>query len=123
MGVVGQIWRGGVSCGRRWGGRAGGRIGEGLRSGDLTGAELGAFAPTVIKGMEAIRKLVYAFYDEGFNFGEFLRAHPDQRDNLVSLLIGDVFRDEVYEIFKPMGRMCKLPESSAGPIRDAVRRD
>ena len=123
MGFVDPIYSSGVFLALKSGELAAERIDEGLRSGDLTGAQLGAFAPTVIKGMEAIRKLVYAFYDEGFNFGEFLRAHPDQRDNLVSLLIGDVFRDEVYEIFKPMGRMCKLPESSAGPIRDAVRRD
>ena len=61
-------------------------------------------------GMQSIRQLVYAFYTKGFSFGKFMRQHPDFKKNLVDLLIGNVFYDEVDEIFGPMGKMVELPE-------------
>ena len=62
--------------------------------------------------MEAIRKLVYAFYTKEFSFAKFLKRFPDCRDEIVNILIGNVFRDEVNGIFKPMAEMCELPEAS-----------
>jgi len=61
--------------------------------------------------MQAIRKLVYAYYTRGFSFGQFMRAHPQYKKNLVDLLIGDVFRPEVNAIFEPMSKQVPLPEA------------
>mgnify|MGYP003574612342 CR=1 FL=1 len=59
--------------------------------------------------MESIRKLVYAFYDPGFNFGKFLRAHLECRQGVVDILSGNMYRTDVTGIFKPMAEMCQLP--------------
>ncbi len=67
------------------------------------------------KDFQAIRKLVYAFYSPGFSFGKFARANPGYHDHLVRLLIGDVFNDEVGDIFEPMKEWITPSESAAMP--------
>ncbi len=39
-----------------------------------------------------------------------MRQHPDQRKNLVDLLIGDVFKDGVGDIFQLMGQAIPLSD-------------
>ena len=56
-----------------------------------------------------MRKLVYAFYNEGFSFAGFLRKNPDQRVNLISLLMGDVFKEGVDDIYGPMAEFADIP--------------
>jgi flavin-dependent dehydrogenase len=87
---------------------------EGLAKGDTSGRQLGSWGPRLCRGMEAIRKIVYAFYTEGFSFGQFRKQHPEYDRHITSLLIGDVFRDEsVFDVFGPLGRMVPLPEENA----------
>ena len=43
--------------------------------------------------LDQFRQLVLAFYNETFNFGAFIRAHPDLRPRLVDALVGNVFAD------------------------------
>jgi flavin-dependent dehydrogenase len=73
-----------------------------LERGDFSAAQLGRWAPKFFKGFNSIRKLVYAFYTPEFSFGQFIRQHPDQKKNLVDLLVGNVFGDAVDEIFSRM---------------------
>ena len=61
-------------------------------------------------GMHAMRKLVYAFYTKDFSFGQFMRRFPQLKKNLVDLLIGDVFKPEVNQIFDTMSREIPLPD-------------
>jgi flavin-dependent dehydrogenase len=85
-------------------------IHEALSAGDCSGRRLGRWGRDFYDGMQSIRRLVYAFYTRGFSFGQFNRSHPEFKQNLVQLLIGDVFRPEVNAIFDVMGRWCSLPE-------------
>jgi len=78
---------------------------------DFSAERLGRHGERYVEGMEAMRKLVYAYYDERFSFGEFLERYPDCRDDLVNLLIGNVFRKRVDGLFASMGEMCELPEA------------
>jgi flavin-dependent dehydrogenase len=80
-----------------------------LKADDTSAARLGVFGDELAGGTEAIRKLVYAFYDNDFSFGRFLTAHPECRQGVVDILSGDVFKDSVHEIFAPMAQMCDLP--------------
>lgn len=80
-----------------------------LAAGDTSAKRLGAWGGDFYAGLQAIRKMVYAFYSPGFSFGKFVKAHPERKDNVTEVLIGDVFRPEVHELFKPMGEMCRLP--------------
>ena len=86
-------------------------IHEAFETGDFSGRRLGAWGPDFYAGVQAIRKLVYAFYAQGFSFGDFNRRHPECRKTLVDLLIGDVFRPEVNSLFPILGRYCPLPEA------------
>ena len=43
-----------------------------------------------------------SLYDRSFSFGRFSRDFPQYRDHIVRLLIGDVFNDEVGEVFTVM---------------------
>lgn len=80
-----------------------------LRADDPSAKRLGCWGPLFYTGVQNIRKLVYAFYEKDFSFGQFSRAHPECRKNLVDLLIGDVFRSDSGAIFETMGRHVTLP--------------
>ena len=56
-----------------------------------------------------MRKLVYAFYNEGFSFSGFLRKYPDERVHIINLLIGDVFREGVDSVYGPMSEFADIP--------------
>ena len=66
---------------------------------------------TQATGMEAMRKLVYAFYTPDFSFANFVRSHPEHRDRLVDLLTGNVFKKGVTDIFEDMKGFIELPEA------------
>ena len=71
--------------------------------------QLGSFGPTFVDGMEAFRKLVYAFYTKEFSFARFLSQYPEHQGGIVDILSGDVFRKDVTHIFPAMAEMCPLP--------------
>ena len=76
---------------------------------DFSAARLGRHGVQYVAAMESLRKLVYAYYDESFSIGDFLRRHPQFRGHVVNLLIGNVFRMPVDSLFEAMGRECALP--------------
>ena len=76
---------------------------------DFSAARLGQSQEKLDKGIESMRKLVYAFYNEGFSFSQFLRKYPEQRVNIITLLMGNVFKDGVDEIYGPMADFAVIP--------------
>jgi hypothetical protein len=86
-------------------------IHEALRTNDTSAARLSTWGDEIAAGMSAIRKLVYAFYTKDFSFGKFIRENPNFKKNLVDLLIGNVFYDNVGDIFDVMGKTVPLPDS------------
>jgi flavin-dependent dehydrogenase len=86
-------------------------ITEGLRTGDLSGAQLGKWGDELAGGMSTIRKLVYAFYTPEFSFGRFVKAYPHHKDDVTALLVGDIFRPDADDLFMPMKTMAPIPES------------
>ena len=84
-------------------------INEAFEANDFSGERLGSFEQEYVAGMESMRKLVHAFYSRDFNFGKFLRAHPECRQGIVDILSGNVYRTDVTGIFKPMAEMCNIP--------------
>lgn len=82
-----------------------------LTEGDLSGERLGRHGPSVCRGMQLIRQLVYSFYNPNFSFGAFNRDHPQHHDQVVRLLIGDVFdKDDFDEVFDRIRERVPLPE-------------
>ena len=111
FGFLDPIYSSGVFLALKSGEMAADAIVEAFEKNDFSGRQLGKFGSEYVSGMEAIRKLVYAFYTKKFSFAKFLKRFPDCRDEIVNILIGNVFRDEVNGIFKPMAEMCELPEA------------
>ena len=82
---------------------------EAFEKADFSESQLGSFGPAFVDGMEAFRKLVYAFYTKEFSFARFLSEYPEHLGGIVDILSGDVFRRDVTHIFPAMAEMCPLP--------------
>lgn len=80
-----------------------------LIAGDTSGARFEQYGATLCRGIENMRKLVYAFYDENFSFGKMIKAHPEQRGKLTDCLIGDVFELDFTELHGAMRQFAELP--------------
>src|SRR5215467_6111027 len=76
---------------------------------DFSAERLGQSQLKLDQGIESMRKLVHAFYSEGFSFSKFLQKYPEQRVNIINLLIGDVFKENVDEIYGPMSEFAEIP--------------
>ena len=111
FGFLDPIYSSGVFLALKSGEMAADAIVEALNAQDTGPARLGQWGSELNDGMQAIRKLVYAFYTRGFSFGQFIRENPQFKGNLVDLLVGDVFRPEVCDIFKVMGDKIPLPDA------------
>ncbi len=71
------------------------------------------------QGMEAMRLLVYAYYSPKFNFAEFLQEYPEAKDELVNLLIGNVYRKSTAVLIESMRNFCELPGYEPFPLEEA----
>ena len=112
FGFLDPMYSSGVFLALKSGEMAADAINEALASGKPDAMNLSKWGDTLTDGMQTIRKLVYAFYTPGFSFGRFIRAYPDKVHDVTAVLVGDVFRPEVKELFKPLGTMVPIPESS-----------
>ena len=104
FGFLDPIYSSGVFLALKSGEMAADAVINGFATRNLNAATLGAWGPGYLKGMERMKRLVYAFY-EGFNFGAFIRRHPEMKRHLIDLLIGDLFKDSVDEIVAPLDAM------------------
>jgi flavin-dependent dehydrogenase len=112
FGFLDPMYSSGVFLALKSGEMAADAINDALASGKPDAMNLSKWGDTLSDGMQTIRKLVYAFYTPGFSFGRFIRAYPDKVHDVTAVLVGDVFRPEVKELFKPLGTMVSIPESN-----------
>jgi flavin-dependent dehydrogenase len=111
FGFLDPMYSSGVYLALKSGEMAADAIIEGMQTGDLSAAQLSKWGDPLSQGMQTIRKLVYAFYTPTFSFGKFIKMYPEHKDDVTAVLVGDVFRPGVDEIFKPMATMAPIPES------------
>ena len=102
FGFIDPVYSSGVFLALKSGEFAADSIHEALQRGDTSGVRLGQWQPLYKQGIENFRKLVYAFYAADFSFGSFLKQYPHYRSNLVDILVGDVFKPGVGEMFDAM---------------------
>ncbi len=112
FGFLDPLYSSGVLLALRSGEMAADAIVEGLRSGDLSGEQLGKWGTGFNRGVDRMRRLVCEFYD-GFSFGKFVRKHPDLRGAVTDVLIGDVFKDRVDKLWGPLEAL--YPEGKNRP--------
>lgn len=114
FGFIDPVYSSGVYLAMKSGEFAADAVHEALEANDLSAERLGAWQEHYNAGVENFRKLVYAFYTPGFSFAKFLKMHPQYQSNLVDILIGDVFKPDVAEMFDAMGEV--VPPSDHEPV-------
>ena len=110
FGFLDPVYSSGLFLALKSGEMAADTINAALEKEDFSLEQLGSFGAEFVAGMEAIRKLVYAFYTKDFSFARFLKRFPECQQGIVDILSGNVYRKDVTGIFGPMGEMCALPE-------------
>jgi flavin-dependent dehydrogenase len=103
-GFLDPLYSSGVLLALKSGQLAADAVAEGLENGDVSAAQLGKWGPGFNEGMDRMRRLVCEYYD-GFSFGAFIRKYPHYKGNLTDLLIGNLFNDQVGEVFGSMDDM------------------
>ena len=104
FGFLDPLYSSGVLLALRSGQLAADAIIEGLAAGDTSAAQLGKWEAYFTRGMDRMRRLVCEFY-EGFSFGRFVKLHPHLKGRLTDLLIGDLFKDDLDEVFQRIDQM------------------
>jgi len=81
-----------------------------LTAGDTSATRFAEYGDHLCRGLENMRKLVYAFYDPDFSFGRMLKAYPQHRGVLTDSLIGDLFDRDFSELYAAMSEFADLPD-------------
>src|SRR6186997_2885413 len=101
FGFLDPLYSSGVLLALKSGELAADAIVDGLKKGDTSAKQLGAWGDNFNHGVDRMRRLVCEYYD-GFSFGNFVRNFPDLRNTVTDLLIGDLFTDRVDTVWGPM---------------------
>jgi len=84
-------------------------VDKALSLGDTSGEQFREYGERVCQGIEWMRKLVYAFYDDNFSFKDVVMKYADVRRDLTDCLIGDLIDKDYSDLFKKVGEFADLP--------------
>lgn len=104
------VFSSGVLLALLGGERAARAVDAAVEAGDFRAARFAAYGADLCEGVEAMRKLVYAFYEETFSFGQLLKSRPDLRGDLTDCLIGNLAKD-FRPLFEAVGKFASVPEA------------
>jgi len=105
------VFSSGVFLALRSGELAADAVDAALTAGDVSAARFAEYGAEIRRGLEAMRKLVYAFYDHEFSFRTFLKAYPQMKGDLTDCLIGNLFRD-FDPMWEALGDFARLPQAA-----------
>jgi flavin-dependent dehydrogenase len=112
FGFLDPLYSSGVLLALRSGELAADAIADGLKKGDTSKAQLGKWETEFVRGMNRMRQLVCEYY-EGFSFGRFVREYPHHKGDITDLLIGDLFKDELDEVFESIDQLKETSSRAA----------
>jgi flavin-dependent dehydrogenase len=112
FGFLDPLYSSGVLLALRSGEMAADAIVEGLKTGDVSQAQLGQWGAGFNEGIDRMRRLVCEYYS-GFSFGRFVKQYPELRGTVTDLLIGDLFTSRVDKVWAPL-------ESMYGPTHERI---
>lgn len=108
FGFLDPVFSSGVFLALRSGEMVADIVDEALTDGDISGARFANYGKQVCYGIESMRKLVYAFYNENFSFREFLQENPTMKGDITDCLIGNLFID-FDPLFNAMSKFAAVP--------------
>lgn len=118
FGFLDPLYSSGVLLALASAGFASDSITDALAANDPSEERLRRWEANYIAGMDRMRRLVCEFYD-GLNFGKLVRRNPDKKGLITDVLIGNIFKEEVDELWplidamREDDRLQKLQESQA----------
>jgi flavin-dependent dehydrogenase len=128
FGFLDPVFSSGLFFALRSGELAAAAVDEALTAGDCSASRFTAYGEEMRRGIEAMRRLVYAFYDEDFSFGEVLKKYPEMGSDITDCLIGNLSRDfeplfkavrEFADVPEPLPQGGQLPETGADQSAEA----
>jgi flavin-dependent dehydrogenase len=102
------VFSSGVYLALRSGELAADTVHEALAAGDVSAERFVDYSERVCREIESMRRLVYAFYDDGFSFGTLIREYPALRGDLTDCLIGNLNKD-FDQLFGALNRLMTVP--------------
>jgi len=109
FGFLDPVFSSGVFLALRSGELAADAVDAALAAGDVSAARFGAYGAQVCQGIEAMRKLVYAFYNRAFSFRTFIKEFPQLKGDMTDCLIGNLFRD-FQPLFDAVAKFADVPQ-------------
>lgn len=88
-------------------------VGRALDAGDTGAEQFRDYGERVCQGIEWMRKLVYAFYDEDFSFKDVVAKYAEVRHDLTDCLIGDLMDKDYTKLFDRVSEFADLPNDLA----------
>ena len=89
-GFLDPVFSSGVMLALKSGTLAADAVHGALKAGDYTAGQFVPYGQFMIEGIENMRKLVYAFYDQSFSFRKLTKKYPDLAGDVTDCLSGDV---------------------------------
>ena len=84
-------------------------IHEAIQADDFSPERFSDYGKYLREGIENMRKLVYAFYNQNFSFRELTDKYPDLAGDITDCLSGDVNKD-FTRLFNAIAEFAPIPE-------------
>jgi flavin-dependent dehydrogenase len=104
------VFSSGVFVALRSGEMAADYVDAALTAGDVSASRFTQYGVDLCRGIEAMRRLVYAFYDHNFHFSQFFKQYPNYRGDITDCLMGNLFMD-FDPLFKAVAEFAQVPEA------------
>lgn len=108
FGFLDPVFSSGVYLALRSGEVVADTVDAALADGDVSAGRFTEYSRMMRHEIEAMRRLVYAFYNHNFSFKEFFMEFPDHRGDVTDCLIGNLSRD-FDPMFAHLSKFAEVP--------------
>jgi flavin-dependent dehydrogenase len=109
FGFLDPVFSSGVMLALKSGMMAADAIQAAFAAQDYSAGRFLEYGRTLREGLENMRKLVYAFYDQNFSFRKLTDKYPDLTGDITDCLSGDVNKD-FTRLYKAVAETAEVPE-------------
>jgi flavin-dependent dehydrogenase len=109
FGFLDPVFSSGVMLALKSGALAADVIRAAFDAGDFSAERFTEYGRVMREGLENMRKLVYAFYDQGFSFRVLTNKYPDLAGDITDCLSGDVNKD-FSRLYAAVAETAEVPE-------------
>ena len=110
FGFLDPVFSSGVMLALKSGTLAADVIVDAFQAQDFSAERFAEYSRVMREGLENMRKLVYAFYDQGFSFRKLTDKYPELAGAVTDCLSGDVNKD-FTALYKAVAETAEVPEA------------